>query len=123
MTEEKIIVVPQEEFFDVIVQMDEYAKVSYHALRDHVLSEEDFTDYSDNENTLVDLCEFYSGCLRTKEVILSTMQKDIDSKGAKVPENSIVIADEDYLLITTLLTGLLNIERTLLGQNVSLKQH
>ncbi len=123
MTEEKIIVVPQEEFFDVIVQMDEYAKVSYHVLRDHVLSEEDFTDYSDSEGTLVDLCEFYAGCLRTKEVILDAMQKEVDSKGAKVPENSIVIADEDYLLITTLLTGLLNIERTLLGQNVSLKQH
>ena len=122
MTEEKIIVVPQEEFLDVVVQMDEYAKVSYHALRDHLLKE-DFLDYSDNESTLVDLCEFYAGCLRTKEVILEAMQKDVDSKGAKVPENSIVIEDEDYLLITTLLTGLLNIERTLLGQNVSLKQH
>lgn len=122
MTEEKIIVVPQDEFLDVIVQMDEYAKVSYHALRDFILSDE-LMDYSDSEGTLVDLCEFYAGCLRTKEVILDAMQKEVDSKGAKVPENSIVIADEDYLLITTLLTGLLNIERTLLGQNVSLKQH
>lgn len=122
MTEEKIIVVPQEEFLDVIVQMDEYAKVSYHALRDHLL-EEDFLDYSDNEGTLVDLCEFYAGCLRTKEVIFEAMQKEVDSKGAKVPENSVVIEDEDYLLITTLLTGLLTIERKLLGINVSLKQH
>ena len=122
MTEEKIIVVPQDEFLDVIVQMDEYAKVSYHALRDFILSD-DLMDYSDSEGTLVDLCEFYAGCLRTKEVILDAMQKEVDSKGAKVPENSIVIEDEDYLLITTLLTGLLNIERTLLGQNVSLKQH
>tara|TARA_R110001599_G_C12075861_1_gene644566 strand:+ start:318 stop:686 length:369 start_codon:yes stop_codon:yes gene_type:complete len=122
LTEEKIIVVPQDEFLDVIVQMDEYAKVSYHALRDFILSD-DLMDYSDGEGTLVDLCEFYAGCLRTKEVILDAMQKEVDSKGAKVPENSIVIEDEDYLLITTLLTGLLNIERTLLGQNVSLKQH
>jgi hypothetical protein len=122
MKEEKIIVVPQDEFLDVVVQMDEYAKVSYHALRDYVLSDE-LMDYSDNEGTLIDLCEFYAGCLRTKEVVLDAMQKDVDSKGAKVPENSIVIEDEDYLLITTLLTGLLNIERTLLGQNVSLKQH
>lgn len=122
MTEEKIIVVPQDEFLDVIVQMDEYAKVSYHALRDFILSDE-LMDYSDSQGTVIDLCEFYAGCLRTKEVILDAMQKEVDSKGAKVPENSIVIADEDYLLITTLLTGLLNIERTLLGQNVSLKQH
>ena len=122
MKEEKIIVVPQDEFLDVVVQMDEYAKVSYHALRDYILSD-DLMDYSDNEGTLIDLCEFYAGCLRTKEVVLDAMQKDVDSKGAKVPENSIVIEDEDYLLITTLLTGLLRIERTLLGQNVSLKQH
>lgn len=122
MKEEKIIVVPQDEFLDVVVQMDEYAKVSYHALRDYILSD-DLMDYSDNEGILIDLCEFYAGCLRTKEVVLDAMQKDVDSKGAKVPENSIVIEDEDYLLITTLLTGLLNIERTLLGQNVSLKQH
>ena len=122
MKEEKIIVVPQDEFLDVVVQMDEYAKVSYHALRDYILSD-DLMDYSDNEGTLIDLCEFYAGCLRTKEVVLDAMQKDVDSKGAKVPENSIVIEDEDYLLITTLLTGLLTIERTLLGQNVSLKQH
>ncbi len=122
MTEEKIIVVPQDEFLDVIVQMDEYAKVSYHALRDFILSDE-LMDYSDSQGTVIDLCEFYAGCLRTKDVILDAMQKEVDSKGAKVPENSIVIADEDYLLITTLLTGLLNIERTLLGQNVSLKQH
>ena len=122
MTEEKIIVVPQDEFLDVIVQMDEYAKVSYHALRDHVLTE-DFLDYSDGEGTLVDLCEFYAGCLRTKDVVLDAMQKEVDSKGAQVPENSIVVADEDYLLITTLLTGLLTIERKLLGINVSLKQH
>ena len=122
MTEEKIIVVPQDEFLDVIVQMDEYAKVSYHALRDFILSDE-LMDYSDSQGTVIDLCEFYAGCLRTKDVILDAMQKEVDSKGAKVPENSIVIEDEDYLLITTLLTGLLNIERTLLGQNVSLKQH
>ena len=122
MKEEKIIVVPQDEFLDVVVQMDEYAKVSYHALRDYILSD-DLMDYSDNEGILIDLCEFYAGCLRTKEVVLDAMQKDVDSKGAKVPENSIVIEDEDYLLITTLLTGLLTIERTLLGQNVSLKQH
>lgn len=122
MKEEKVIVVPQDEFLDVVVQMDEYAKVSYHALRDYILSD-DLMDYSDNEGTLIDLCEFYAGCLRTKEVVLDAMQKDVDSKGAKVPENSIVIEDEDYLLITTLLTGLLRIERTLLGQNVSLKQH
>jgi hypothetical protein len=122
LTEEKIIVVPQEEFLDVIVQMDEYAKVSYHALRDYFLSDE-LLDYSNAQSNVLDLCEFYAGCLRTKEIVLDAMQKDVDSKGAKVPENSIVIADEDYLLITTLLTGLLTIERTLLGQNVSLKQH
>lgn len=122
MKEEKIIVVPQDEFLDVVVQMDEYAKVSYHALRDYILSD-DLMDYSDNEGILTDLCEFYAGCLRTKEIVLDAMQKNVDSKGAKVPENSIVIEDEDYLLITTLLTGLLNIERALLGQNVSLKQH
>ena len=122
MTEEKIIVVPQDEFFDVIVQMDEYAKVSFHTLKD-LMSLPETDDYSDSQGTVIDLCEFYAGCLRTKEVILDAMQKEVDSKGAQVPENSIVIADEDYLLITTLLTGLLNIERILLGQNVSLKQH
>ena len=54
---------------------------------------------------------------------LDIMMKHVDSRGAKVPENAIVVEDLDYVTITTMLAGLLTLEQKLLDQNVSLKQH
>jgi len=123
MSEEKIIVIPQEELLDAIVQMDEYAKTSYNTLLSTTSEPLNMEDYSDVNSLVATLCEFYVGTLRTKEVLLDLIGKEVDSKGAQVPENSIVVADEDYVLATSLMTGLLLIERQLLAQNVSLKQH
>lgn len=123
MSEEKIIVVPQADLLDAIVQMDEYAKTSYNTLMSTTSDSSRLEDYSDVNSLFAALCEFYVGTLRTKEVLLDLITKEVDSQGAQVPENSIVVTDEDYVLATSLMTGLLLIERQLLTQNVSLKQH
>ena len=114
--EDKIIAVPQQEFLDAIEMLEEYRKVCYHFLKEEARKEE-------GTPLVEDLCEFYAGCTRIKEIIMKTMQKEVNARGAKVPENSIVVEDLDYLTITELLIGILNLEGTLLSQNVSLKKH
>ncbi len=114
--EDKIIAVPQQEFLDAIEMLEEYRKVCYHFLKEEARKEE-------GTPLIEDLCEFYAGCTRIKEKIMRTMQKEVDARGARVPENSIVVEDLDYLTITQLLVGVLNLEIELLGQNISLKKH
>ncbi len=113
---DKIIAVPQKEFLDAIEMLEEYRKVCYHFLKEEASKEE-------ATPLIEDLCEFYAGCTRVKEIIMKTMQKEVESQGAKVPENSIVVEDLDYLTITELLIGILNLEVSLLTQNISLKKH
>lgn len=112
--ESKVIAVPQEEFFQVIDMMEEYKDVCVHFIGDEL---------EDRRPLFTDLCEFYAACERIKERILKMMQKEVDSKGAVVPENSIVVDDLDYLMVTELLIGLSQLERIILDQNVSLKKH
>jgi len=114
--EDKIIAVPQQEFLDAIEMLEEYRKVCYHFIKEEACREE-------GTPLIEDLCEFYAGCTRIKEMIIKTMQKEVDSRGAKVPENAIVVNDLDYLTITELLIGVLSLESNLLAQNVSLKKH
>ena len=51
------------------------------------------------------------------------MTKIVDLEGAKIPENTIAVNDLDYLTITELLIGILNLESGLIAQNISLKKH
>ena len=113
---DKIIAVPQQEFLEAIEMLEEYRKICYHFIKEESCKEE-------GTHLIEDLCEFYAGCTRIKEMIMKTMQKEVDSLGAKVPENAIVVEDLDYLTITELLIGVLNLEGILLTQNVSLKKH
>ena len=112
---DKIIAVPQEELFQVIDLMEEYRSTCYHFVRD----EAQLGDTS----LLTDLCEFHAACERVKERVLKVMRKKVDSRGAKVPENAIVVEDLDYLMITELLVGIMELEQLLITQNVSLKKH
>lgn len=112
--EDKVIAVPQEEFFQVIDLMDEYSTICHHLVKDNVNS---------HKPLLIDLCEFYAACERVRERTVKIMQKEVDSRGAKVPENSIVVEDVDYLMLTELLLGISELERILMTQNISLKRH
>lgn len=112
--EDKVIAVPQEEFFQVIDLMDEYGSICHHLVKDNVDS---------HKPLFIDLCEFYAACERVKEKTIKMMQKEVDSRGAKVPENSIVVEDMDYLMLTELLLGIAQLERILTTQNISLKKH
>ncbi len=122
MADDKIIAVPQSEFLDIIAQMNAYAQTSFVFLRDCLIAA-DYDSYDDPAGLATNLCEFYAGCVRIQEMALNVMMKHVDSRGAKVPENSIVVEDLDYVTITTMLTGLLTLEQKILAQNVSLKQH
>lgn len=114
---DKIIAVPQQEFLETIEMLEEYRRLCYHFIREEAECEDEGTPL------IEDLCEFYAGCTRIKEVIIKTMLKEVDPRGAKVPENTIAVEDLDYLTITELLVGILNLEGKLLTQNVSLKKH
>lgn len=114
---DKIIAVPQQEFLDAIEMLEEYKRVCYHFIKEEVVIREE------GGPLIEDLCEFYAGCARIKEMITKTMLKEVDSRGAKIPENTIAVDDLDYLTITELLIGILNLESNLLTQNVSLKKH
>lgn len=122
MAGDKIIAVPQAEFLDIIAQMDAYARTSFAFLKD-CLDAADYSSYGDPAGMAANLCEFYAGCVRIQALALDVMMKHVDSRGAKVPENAIVVEDLDYVTITTMLTGLLALEQKILDQNVSLKQH
>ena len=113
--EDKIIAVPQEELFQVIDLMEEYRSTCYHFVKEEV--------QNGSTSLLTDLCEFYAGCERVKERVMKVMMKDVDPLGARVPENAIVIEDLDYLMITELLVGIMELEQALVTQNVSLKKH
>lgn len=122
MAADKIIAVPQTEFLDIITQMNAYAQTSFVFLRDCLISA-DYDSYDDPAGMATNLCEFYAGSVRIQEMALDIMGKHVDSRGAKVPENAIVVEDLDYVTITTMLAGLLALEQKILSQNVSLKQH
>ena len=115
MAGDKIIAVPQAEFLDIIAQMNAYAQTSFVFLRDCLIAA-DYDSYDDPAGMATSLCEFYAGCVRIQEMALDVMMKHVDSKGAKIPENAIVVDDLDYVTITTMLTGLLALEQKLLEQ-------
>lgn len=121
-SEPKAMVVPQEELLDTITQLDQYARTSHHTLSS-IFGETADLDYSDADSVHVNLCEFYAGTLRTKEVLIDLLLKEPPPTSAQIPENSMVIRDEDYTLLTSLLTGLLLLERKILAENISLRQH
>ena len=112
--ENRVIAVPQEEFFQIMDIMEDYKSICIHSLKDEI---------ENNGALFIDLCEFYAACERIKERVIKMMQKEVDSKGAEVPENAIVVEDLDYLMITELLTGLSQLEKIISSQNVSLKRH
>lgn len=121
-SEPKAMVVPQEELLDTFTQLDQYARTSHYTLSS-IFRETADLDYSDADSVHVNLCEFYAGALRTKEVLIDLFLKEPPPTSAQIPENSMVIRDEDYTLLTSLLTGLLLLERKILAENISLRQH
>jgi len=112
---DKVIAVPQEELFQVIDLMEDYRSTCYYFVKEEA--------QVGSTNLLTDLCEFYAACERVKERVLKVMQKTVDSRGARIPENAIVVEDLDYLMITELLVGIMELEQLLTTQNVSLKKH
>lgn len=112
---DKVIAVPQEELFQVIDLMEDYRSVCYYFVKEEA--------QVGSTNLLIDLCEFYAACERIKERVLKVMQKTVDSGGARIPENAIVVEDLDYLMITELLVGIMELEQLLITQNISLKKH
>ncbi len=112
---DKVLAIPQEELFQVIDLMEDYRSICYHFVKEE--------SQVGSTNLLTDLCEFYAACERVKERVLKVMTKKVDSKGAQVPENAIVVEDLDYLMITELLVGIMELEQLLTARNVSLKKH
>lgn len=116
----KIMVVPMDELLDIAQKMDDYANISYEQIRHMFCLEKESPD----RDLISTLCEFHSGAVRTKEYILQVMSKDVPvSPDAKIPENSITVLDEDYLLLTNLMVGLMGLELDIISKNVSLNYH
>lgn len=114
----QIMVVPMDEMLEVVEKMNSYANISYSLL------EGMFCNKKSDKLLISSLCEFHAGANRTKETVLSTMSKEVEiPEGTQVPENCLPMKDEDYLLVTNLLLGMMTLEADILGKNISLSLH
>ena len=112
------MVVPMDEMLEVVEKMDSYANISYSLL------EMMFCDKKADKFLISSLCEFHAGANRTKETVLTTMEKEVEiPKGTKVPEDCLPMRDEDYILVTNLLLGMMTLEVDILSKNISLSLH
>ncbi len=116
----QVMVVPMDEVLEIIEKMTDYANISYEQIK-HALCLEKVQHARDVISTL---CEFHSGAVRTKDYILEVMTKDVPvPPDAKIPENSIAVKDEDYLMLTNLLVGMMALELEIISSNISLNYH
>ena len=116
----QVMVVPMDEMFDIVEKMDDYANISYEQLK-HTLCLE---GECHTRGVISALCEFHSGAVRTKEYILQVLSKDVATPpNTEIPENSIVMQDDDYLMLTNLMVGMMTLELEIIGSNISLNYH
>ncbi len=116
----QVMVVPMDEMFDIIEKMDDYANISYEQIKHALCLEEQHH----TRGVISTLCEFHSGAVRTKEYILQVLSKDVAvPPDAEIPENSIAVRDEDYLMLTNLMVGMMTLELEIIGSNISLNYH
>ena len=114
------MVVPMGEMFEIIEKMNDYASISYEQIKHAICTEESQLA----QGVISTLCEFHSGAVRTKEYILEVMSKDVSiPPDAKIPENSIAVRDEDYVMLTNLMVGMMALELEVIGSNISLNYH
>ena len=114
----KVITVMQDEFFNIVDELQVHSNLAFESLKS------EFSKDKLDESLIASMCEFYSGCRKVREYVLEVMAMEVTvPEGAKVPENAIVVQDQDYLTVTNLLIGLLVIQRDILGKNISLSLH
>lgn len=117
----QVMVVPMDEMFEIIEKMSDYANISYEQIKHAICIEE---EKQHAKGVISTLCEFHSGAIRTKEYILEVMSKDVPvPPDAKIPENSIAVKDEDYVMLTNLMVGMMALELEVISSNISLNYH
>ena len=123
MSSEAFMAVPQDEMLEIVEQMDSLSHYVEEVMSDYFVG--DIGMEGSDRDLLSFLSEYFSGCYRVKEMVLDIMNKsnNYDLKGRKVPENSVVIPDSEYLLMNNLLIGMLSLQLELLDRNVSLSVH
>ncbi len=115
--------VPQNEMLEIIEKMNSMSCFVEEVMADYFTGDIG-CEFSDRD-LLSFLAEYFSGCCRIKEMVLEILLRSDshDLKGQKIPENSVVIPDSEYLLLNNLLVGMLSLQVYLLGKNVSLSVH
>ena len=120
---DKFMVIPQNEVFEIIEKMDSLSSYVEEVMSDYFVG--DIGSDGEDKELLSFLSEYFAGCYRIKEMVLDIMRKSnfYDLKGQKVPENSVVMPDSEYLLLNTLLVGMVSLQASLLVRNISLNIH
>ena len=115
----KFMTVPQSEMLEIVEKMDSMSYFVEEVMADYFVG-----DIADRD-LLSYLAEYFSGCSRIKEMVLQIMNRSNshDLKGQKVPEDSVVVPDSEYLLLNNLLVGMLSLQIYLLDKNISLSVH
>lgn len=123
MKSETFMAIPQDEMLEIVEQMDSLSGFVEEVISDYFFG--DIGSQGTDKSLLSFLSEYFSGCYRIKEMVLEAMNKSnsYDLKGRKVPENSVIIPDSEYLLMNNLLIGMLSLQIELLDRNISLSIH
>lgn len=123
MKNETFMAIPQDEMLEIVEQMDSLSDFVEEVISDYFAG--DIGSQGTDKSLLSFLSEYFSGCYRIKEMVLEAMNKsnNYDLKGRKVPENSVIIPDSEYLLMNNLLIGMLSLQIELLDRNISLSIH
>ena len=120
---DKFMAVPQSEMLEIVEKMNSMSYFVEEVMADYFTGEagHEFAD----RNLLSFLAEYFSGCSRVKEMVLEILLRSDshDLKGQKIPENSVVVPDSEYLLLNNLLVGMLSLQIYLLDKNISLSVH
>ena len=123
MKNETFMAIPQDEMLEIVEQMNSLSDFVEEVISDYFAG--DIGSQGTDKSLLSFLSEYFSGCYRIKEMVLEAMNKsnNYDLKGRKVPENSVIIPDSEYLLMNNLLIGMLSLQIELLERNISLSIH
>lgn len=119
----KFMTVPQSEMLEIVEKMDSMSYFVEEVMADYFVG--DVGSELADRDLLSYLAEYFSGCSRIKEMVLQIMSRSdsYDLKGQKVPEDSVVVPDSEYLLLNNLLVGMLSLQIYLLDKNISLNIH
>ena len=115
--------VPQSEMLEIVEKMDSMSYFVEEVMADYFVG--DVGSELADRDLLSYLAEYFSGCSRIKEMVLQIMSRSdsYDLKGQKVPEDSVVVPDSEYLILNNLLVGMLSLQIYLLDKNISLNIH